>query len=183
MAARTFQDAAGTEWEVFEVRRASNAPRGVSAGLEKGWLAFVSRNGKRRLAQYPTSWQQASETDLQRMCEAARASQPARFPSRGGRDHPNAGPGPSMARLATAMTEASDDDPENPVRATVGTFAREARAAKMPAVAALLRLKALLLERFPQQDDETSRREAPNMRQVRRWFVEAFYFERDNQSR
>src|SRR6185436_13637056 len=62
--ARQFEDSTGTMWEVFEVHRSSEAPRGVSAGLEKGWLAFVSAHGKRRLAPFPESWESATEREL-----------------------------------------------------------------------------------------------------------------------
>lgn len=184
MAGRTFQDASGTEWEVFEVRRSVDAPRGVTVGNEKGWLAFVSRNAKRRLAHYPEAWELASVADLELMCASARASQPARFPTRRGQVPSNAGPAPSVGRLPTALDDGVAEDPANPVRVAVRGFAREARASKMPAVAALVRLKALLHERFGGADsDATAMRDARDIRQVRRWFVEAFYFESTDQSR
>ena len=73
---------------------------------------------------------------------------------------------PSVEAPATAL---GDD-----VQTTVRDFAREARTRGLPAVAAMLELKTLLLERHPQADSEARDRKA-----VRRWFVEAYYFDRN----
>jgi hypothetical protein len=60
------------------------------------------------------------------------------------------------------------------VEATVRDFAHRARARGLPAVSAMLELKTLLLQRFPEPDSSSHDKQL-----VRRWFVEAFYFERD----
>ena len=79
MATRSFEDSSGILWEVFEVRRTSGAPGGVSHGLEKGWLAFVSSEGKRRLAPFPAEWDLADVSELERLCATARTANPPRF--------------------------------------------------------------------------------------------------------
>jgi hypothetical protein len=56
----------------------------------------------------------------------------------------------------------------------VRRFAQLARTRRQPAVAAMVELKALLRETFPAPDSE-----ARETRRVRRWFVEAYYFERN----
>ena len=53
------------------------------------------------------------------------------------------------------------------------TFAHSARSPGLPAVAAMLELKALLLERHPEPDSQARDRQL-----VRRWFVDAYYFDR-----
>jgi hypothetical protein len=60
------------------------------------------------------------------------------------------------------------------VEDTVRAFAHQARTLGLPAIQAMLRLKALLLTNHPAPESE-----ARNMRLVRRWFVEAYYFERN----
>jgi hypothetical protein len=170
VAARTFEDSTGTVWEVFEVHRASEAPRGVSAGLESGWLAFVSASGKRRLAPYPPAWQTATARELERLCEAARRASPSRLAT----GVPNFGPLAHVAPGASASGEAP-----NIVRDSVRRFAHEARATHLPAIEAMVRLKTMLSERFlGTASPAETRADASDLRQVRRWFVEAYYFER-----
>jgi hypothetical protein len=170
VAARTFEDSAGTVWEVFEVHRASEAPRGVSAGLEGGWLAFVSPSGKRRLAPYPPAWESVSVRELERLCESARRANPTQLPI--------GAPRARMPRVVEPETAAPDDTPSL-VRDAVRTFAHEARAARLPAIEAMVRLKAMLAERFLGEDAAVdTRADASDLRRVRRWFVEAYYFER-----
>lgn len=71
------------------------------------------------------------------------------------------------------------DDGLNPVRDAVRVFAREARAARLPATAAMVRLKGTLSERFLGENSASeTRADAADLRRVRRWFVEAYYFER-----
>jgi hypothetical protein len=170
VAARTFEDSAGTVWEVFEVHRASEAPRGVSAGLEGGWLAFVSSTGKRRLAPYPPLWESVSAKELELLCDAARRARPTQLPI--GR--------PRLMPSPTAEPAALDaNDTTSVVRDAVRVFAREARADRLPAIEAMVRLKALLATHFLGEDSAPeSRAEASDLRKVRRWFVEAYYFER-----
>lgn len=195
MAARTFEDSRGEVWEVFEVHRASAKPGAVSAGLEHGWLAFVNGGEKRRLAPFPTDWERADVSELERLCAQARAAVPRRSDGRRSfphvaevtdaiepsRDH--TAPPPESVRtsgnhptiisrgageLASPTGELAD------VEAAVRGFAHEARVTGVPAIEAMVRLKAMLLQRFP-----GTTHAARDMRRVRRWFVEAYYFERN----
>jgi hypothetical protein len=71
------------------------------------------------------------------------------------------------------------DDTQSLVREVVRGFAREARASRLPAIEAMVRLKAMLAERFLGEDAAVdTRADASDLRRVRRWFVEAYYFER-----
>lgn len=180
MPARTFEDSTGIMWEVFEVHRAPESPRGVSRGLEQGWLAFVGPEGKRRLAPYPTTWETASASELERLCQSARRAQATHFsppddegkrtlhvitPSRG----PRVVQPPERDVLAR----------ESVVRTAVRDFAHEARGAKIPAIEAMVRLKSMLVEQFGAAEvAQEIAEEARDMRLVRRWFVETYYFER-----
>lgn len=185
MAARSFEDSSGVIWEVFEVHRTSEAPRGVSAGLEKGWLSFVSDSGKRRLAPFPTVWREATDVELERLCEQARVARPPRFNAQptsavGGRSfakrYDSVPAASSVLPVEAPPPEGSD---EGVVRAVVRDFARDARLNKLPAIEAMVRLKALLHERHGGPDAAPALRAvATDVARVRRWFVEAFYFDR-----
>lgn len=170
MAARTFTDSAGLTWDVFEVHRASQKAGAVSRGLENGWLAFASGEQKRRLAPFPASWETSSDAELEALCAAARHAPVARFPL----DRP---PRP---RIRRSTLDGEADPAGNTsaapavVESTVRGFAHDARARGLPAVAAMLELKALLQQRHPEPDSQARDRQL-----VRRWFVEAYYFERD----
>ena len=206
MAARTFRDSTGTDWEVFEVRRTSQKAEAVSAGLERGWLAFVSAAHKRRLAPFPADWESADLAELERLCglaRAARGSLPARnageskVPSRdaGASEKPARDASESEKSTRDARTRvpriraAKADRPavaagglpvesiaqgEDSVEATVREFAHQARAHGLPAIEAMVRLKALLTRVFTNPASA-----ARDLRAVRRWFVEAYYFDRD----
>ncbi len=168
MAARTFTDSAGLTWDVFEVHRASQKPGAVSAGLEQGWLAFASGEHKRRLAPFPPDWASISDDELALLCEAARQAPAPRYPL----DQPLR---PRIRRTVERAVESpSAAATGDGVQATVRAFAREARTRGLPAVAAMLELKTLLLERYPAADSE-----ARDRKLVRRWFVEAYYFDRN----
>src|SRR4051812_32594458 len=78
VASRSFEDSSGILWEVFEVRRTSATPGGVSRGLERGWLTFQSTVGKRRLAPFPAGWSDAEASELERLCATARVANPPR---------------------------------------------------------------------------------------------------------
>ncbi|MES2178917.1 MAG: hypothetical protein V4550_13740 [Gemmatimonadota bacterium] len=160
------------EWEVFEVHRASEAPRGVSPGLERGWLAFSSLAGKRRLAPFPDNWESYAAAELEGLCDRARRANPPRYPE----------DGPRVLRKRIEEPPEPEEAPEDRnVREVVRTFAREARAAQSPAIGAMVRLKALLAERFNGSDTPPEvKKVAGDMRRVRRWFVEAYYFERSS---
>ena len=184
MASRSFEDSSGVIWEVFEVHRTSEAPRGVSAGLEKGWLSFVSDAGKRRLAPFPSVWREATDLELERLCAQARVAKPARFNEQstsavGGQSFatPYSGvrtQGP--VSVAEVVPPAGGDDV---VRTMVRAFAQEARLKKLPAIEAMVRLKGLLHERYGGADAAPEvRAVATDVPRVRRWFVEAFYFDR-----
>ena len=185
VASRTFEDSAGVIWEVFQVHRASVAPRGVSAGLEHGWLSFTSERGKRRLAPFPSEWESVPELELERLCGLARVANAARYPREGGRsdvEQRSQLPADRAVRAGSrhADARAADElEEESLVRDTVRAFAHDARAHKLPAIEAMVRLKALLVERYGGEDvAPATRKDASDMRRVRRWFVEAFYFER-----
>ncbi len=163
MAARTFEDSAGTSWEVFEVHRSSQSARGVSQGLESGWLAFVSSKGKRRLAPFPADWETASTVALEQLCGAARPATAATFPLRG----------PRVVRKPVEPVAGSE------VHGAVRAFAHEARAKKLPAIEAMVRLRAMLAERFTGSDvSAETHTELADRKRIRQWFVEAFYFDR-----
>ena len=178
MASRSFEDSSGILWEVFEVRRTSGATGGVSHGLEKGWLSFVSTSGKRRLAPFPPEWTEIPASELERLCAGARVANPSRFTD----DRPRA-KAPRVIRseqprlpVAAPPEEVGDT---GLVRDAVRVFAQEARQEKMPAIAAMVRLKAMLVERYDGVEvDAATRADLSDVRRIRRWFVEAYYFER-----
>ena len=185
MSSRAFEDSTGVSWEVFEVHRASAAPRGVSPGLEKGWLAFVSAAEKRRLAPYPTTWETDPASELERLCASARVANPARFPREASHNADAVGSALAGARGLRALASEPLSVPEveqergNLVREAVRVFAQQARVSNLPAIEAMVRLKTLLHEQYGGPDVEPGTRgDASDMRRVRRWFVEAFYFER-----
>ena len=55
---RTFKDASGTEWDVFEVHPGSGRTVSrVPAAFRGGWLCFQSVAERRRMAPVPVGWQ------------------------------------------------------------------------------------------------------------------------------
>jgi hypothetical protein len=105
MAYRTFRDASGVEWQVWEVhptlaerrvlrerraaargvpeRRIRNEPRtAVRNDLRYGWLAFRSRVERRRRAPIPPGWEAFSDEELSEVLERAE-----RIPEHGGPAH------------------------------------------------------------------------------------------------
>ena len=188
VAARTFEDSSGVVWEVFEVHRTSEAPRGVSTGLEKGWLSFVSDTGKRRLAPFPTVWREATDQELERMCAQARVARPPRVNAQPtsaieGRSFAQPYQGdraaPTVPSREEPTPDAVEEEEEKEVRVIVQAFARDARLNKLPAIEAMVRLKGVLHERFAASDsDPRLKAVATDLARVRRWFVEAFYFDR-----
>ena len=208
MTARVFEDSTGLRWEVLEVRRSSQQALAVSVGLELGWLAFGSGTKKRRLAPIPDDWQSVDDVELERLCGlarvvpdktevdqgVARAIVTVANVSTGGAAAPDAGQaaratpetpsrmrvprirqprghsaGSSGGALAILTTATSTD----PVEATVREYARQARELDLPAIEAMVQLKGLLARVYTDAGSE-----ARDLRAVRRWFVEAFYFER-----
>ena len=143
-------------WEVFEVRRASEAPRGVSPGLEKGWLTFVSAEIKRRLAPFPDGWTELSELELEALCRAAREAPVSRVTPAGGI--------PVQRRSG----------PES-LQDAVRQHARSARTRGVPVIAALLELKNLVASR--REAGALASADGVDVTQIRRWFVDAYYFD------
>lgn len=174
VAARQFTDSSAVIWEVFEVRRASERAASVSPGLEAGWLTFVAGLHKRRLASYPESWWSLTDPELERLCLDARPSTPLV------RAAPAEAPAPRIASRRAAVAPAPPAAPARSVAEPVpssideeiSSLARECRAAGLAAVAAMLRLKRLLVERDIASG--TAEHKA-----ARRLFVETFYFDRD----
>ena len=189
------------------MRRSSQKALAVSAGFELGWLAFGSGTRKRRLAPIPDNWQAVDDVELERLCGLARVvktkpdidqgAQPAvaispasaggaAAPDRAGsqldtsnspartrvprirqrREHTARSSGSALAILATATSDA-------PVEVTVREYARQARELDLPAIEAMVQLKGLLARVYTDAGSD-----ARDLRAVRRWFVEAFYFER-----
>jgi hypothetical protein len=66
---RTITDAAGTQWTVFEVRKAGGGDRWsyLPAEYGDGWLCFESRSSKRRLTPIPADWRQSRDEELVRL--------------------------------------------------------------------------------------------------------------------
>jgi hypothetical protein len=191
MAARKFADSSGAVWEVFEVHRSSSKPGAVSGGLEQGWLAFTNGDTKRRLAPFPPGWETVSEPELERLCTTARAVSPPKYPldpitrdrrrkdreaattpDTGERRRADDAPG-AEDRAASVNGPGTPGEAEaGPVEVTVRRFAHQARARSLPAIEAMVQLKALLQEQFPERESD-----ARDLRLVRRWFVEAYYFD------
>lgn len=188
--ARTFEDSAGAVWEVFEVRRTSQKALAVSTGYEHGWLAFVNGERKRRLAPFPREWETAPSAELERLCGLARVVRRIDDAPQPPRESPAVAPAPprpraprirtsrssrpvSVAELPISDTATSADA----VESTVRIFAHQARSRGLPAIEAMVRLKALLGRVYTEPSST-----AHDLRAVRRWFVEAYYFEREASS-
>ena len=152
--------------------------------MEKGWLTFTSAIGKRRLAPFPAAWETIAETELERLCTTARVVDSAPYVRqipRGSGEQGASPVGQSSGRPRTREAEPVGEGglDESLVRDVVRVFAHEARVSKLPAIEAMLRLRALLRERYGGDDVEpVARADATDMRRVRRWFVDAYYFER-----
>ena len=188
--ARSFQDSTGAVWEVFEVRRTSQKALAVSVGLEHGWLSFVNGTSKRRLAPFPREWETATPAELERLCAMARVVrhlEEGTAELRQREEEAGSAPTPPRARaprirssrtsqpiVAAELPIVSTATGADSVESTVRTFAHQARAGRLPAIEAMVRLKALLARVYPEASSS-----ARDLRAVRRWFVDAFYFERE----
>jgi hypothetical protein len=75
-----------------------------------------------------------------------------------------------VGELPISSTATSAD----PVEQTVRRFAQQARAHRLPAIEAMVQLKGLLARVYTSTTSD-----ARDLRAVRRWFVESYYFERD----
>lgn len=191
MPARTFADSAGTVWEVFEVRRLSQKAQAVSIGLELGWLAFTSGADKRRLAPIPRGWYESDDAELERLCGMARAARATGVVAEGPQPDrgtvgttertrvPRIRPARAAPRIPPAeqLPIAAAATGAEPVEDTVRAFAHQARGRRLPAIEAMVQLKALLARVYPDAHSP-----ARDLRAVRRWFVEAYYFERGGEA-
>jgi hypothetical protein len=164
---------------VFEVHRSSRKAGAVSSGLEDGWLAFVHGEHKRRLAPFPPEWVGADASELERLCAMARVA-PAPRAARAGDEERRRVPRPTNPTPPEGMAPLPEPSPvvgtptAESVEHAVRAFAQRARLEGLPAIEAMVQLKLLLADQFP---GATSA--ARDLRRVRRWFVEAYYFERD----
>lgn len=70
---KTFRDAAGIEWTVFEVRRGDDEANWayLPRGFRSGWLCFDSTVGKRRLSPVPEDWNAFEPGELAKMWRRA----------------------------------------------------------------------------------------------------------------
>lgn len=200
MGARSFRDSSGQLWDVFEVHRTAGGPHGVAHGFENGWLAFVSAGDKRRLAPFPAEWETRSDAELESLCVSARRANPPRFSgsARGRLDPPapdagdtplSAVPRPDLPPPVTGEAEgaaAAGSDPlsaggdsaaDERLRARVAAFARSARARHAPVATALLELRGVMSGALAAAESPEARRALEG--RLRRWFVDAFYFEGD----
>src|SRR5581483_1280512 len=100
MPHRTFKDAIGRTWEVWQVcpsrverrgrvpapavppaveRRRRHEYRAVlPADLVYGWLVFETLGEKRRLSNFPPDWHAVSEEKLAALCQVATPAPPSR---------------------------------------------------------------------------------------------------------
>ena len=81
MAVRDFVDANGVSWRVWPVTPEALQPKTAAedylGDYGDGWLCFESAGERRRLARYPTDWENRSDQDLCILLNAA-AIVPAR---------------------------------------------------------------------------------------------------------
>lgn len=73
MALRTFRDASGVAWQVWDTL----PEKIVSNTLEGGWLTFQCEGEKRRIAPIPLYWANASDEELRALLARARRVAPA----------------------------------------------------------------------------------------------------------
>jgi hypothetical protein len=77
MATRTFIDATGVEWLIWDVtpgQHTRRPPKAVSTlpdELVEGWLCFESIAGKRRFYPVPPEWETLRDDQLAILCRAA----------------------------------------------------------------------------------------------------------------
>ena len=64
MGLRTFKDAEGKVWRVWHVVPQSDVLRASSPGMAAGWLCFENDGDKRRLAEPPETWKDATDEEL-----------------------------------------------------------------------------------------------------------------------
>ena len=79
MALRTFTDADGTLWNVWNVVPSithTHQALTVMAAMTGGWLCFESSAAKRRLVPIPNGWEEVTDAELARMLATAEVVQP-----------------------------------------------------------------------------------------------------------
>jgi hypothetical protein len=155
-----FVDSGGTEWEVFQVRRASNREGVVTPGREAGWLSFSNGLERRRLAPFPDDWEALRSPELQRLCEKA-----AVVTSSDGTVAPR--PRPAIARKSAEPVITLPPDLEEASR----SLAQSSRSSGETAIGGMMALRRLMAERGIAP-------ETPEFRAARRAFISAYYFER-----
>jgi hypothetical protein len=81
MAVRDFVDVSGVSWRVWPVTPESLQPKTAAedylGDYGEGWLCFESGSERRRLARYPTDWENLPDAELAALLSAA-AIVPAR---------------------------------------------------------------------------------------------------------
>jgi len=111
---RTFRDAAGVEWQMYQAERKLEGERRdhlLPAEYRHGWLVFESATEKRRLAPVPPGWRDLSDQALAALCASAtvqaRRSKPDDRPAPMPNDDRGEGRG---ARKASGGEASSDPD-------------------------------------------------------------------------
>lgn len=79
---KSFEDAHGSEWVVFEVKRDYGRSSVLPTGYGNGWLCFESRGGKRRLMKYPENWRDLKDAELAELLTRAAPAPVAGAPVR-----------------------------------------------------------------------------------------------------
>jgi hypothetical protein len=79
---KRLRDEQGTEWTVYQVQRQARSDS-VTAGdflprtFANGWLVFECCNEKRRLAPFPSKWEELPETTLRSLLGVAVRARPS----------------------------------------------------------------------------------------------------------
>lgn len=75
MAVRDFIDTSGVNWRVWPVSPEALQPKTAAedylGDYGEGWLCFESSAERRRLARYPSNWENLSDGDLCKLLEIA----------------------------------------------------------------------------------------------------------------
>jgi hypothetical protein len=74
MAHRRFTDSSAREWNVWNVSPSSaGSDSRINLGheLARGWLCFETDTEKRRLASFPSDWNQMDDGELEKLCANA----------------------------------------------------------------------------------------------------------------
>jgi hypothetical protein len=76
MALRDFRDEVGREWQVWEVMTTGEDRKtaGFPLSIPERWLAFQSRNDRRRLSPVPEGWSDCTEAELAELLKRATAA-------------------------------------------------------------------------------------------------------------